>query len=136
MMEHLTLDVRKQIQLDNETYPNHVLIYKNGQNYCTYNKGAMQLICCFREYPYIIEYLDFFGNGDLIQITFSPVAFECMKKKYKAVALSPNRSDLTRWLIFIQHSISDYNYYIWSNILNIELRMPRKKSKNVKYKVI
>ena len=131
MMGQLSFEAWEQIQLDNEAYPNHVLIYKNGKNYCTYNKSAMQLIYYLREHLYVIEYMDLSNSNILIKITFSSEAFECLKKKYHAIVLPPGHNHLPRWLICTQHVVSDYNYYIWSGILNIELRMSS-KSKSIK----
>ena len=130
-MECLIIKTWEQIQSDNEAYRDNVLIYKDNSNYCTYNKSAMRMTCCFREHPFLIEYLYLNRSDNLIKMTFSSNAFRCIKKKYKVVALPPESGHLHRWLVYTQYPpISDYNYHIWSGILHIELNMPRQYKNN------
>lgn len=122
-MECLTIKTWEQIQFDNEAYLDNVLIYKNGSNYCTYNKSAMRMADSFRENPFIIEHLHVNRNDCLIKITFSPNTFESIKKKYKVVALPMESDHLHRWLVYTQYPpVSDYSYHIWSRILRLELK--------------
>lgn len=121
-MEHFCLTTWKQIQRDNNAHPFNAIIYKNGDNYCTYYKSAMQMACCFNEHPFILEHYCIEDLNFLLKITFTAEAFECIKKNYRVVSLPTNQ-----WLAYTHRFVSDYEYHIWSGIISLELKMRQKK---------
>ena len=115
-MEYFCLNTWKQIQHDNKTYYNDIVIYKNGNNYCTFNESAMKATCCFREHPFLLELIIIADSDHLIQLTFTSETFKFIKTNYEVISLTGNR-----WIVHNQHSINELSYQIWYDILSLEL---------------
>jgi len=124
-MEHFHLKTWEQIQHDNKTYYDSIVIYKNGNSYYAFNESAMKITYCFQEHPFILELISITSFEDLIKLTFTPDAFEYIKTNYKVISLPADK-----WLAHTQHFVSGIKYQMWSNVMSLELGSLHKK-KNI-----
>lgn len=101
--------------------PEMLEIYKDGANYCSFNKSAMWLIRHFEHFPFLIE-CNTSVHTRQIRVTYSEEVFQRLKEQYRLTSCSAETNPPVWYLSTTQSPISDYELKLWGSILFLELK--------------